>query len=131
MNNKVNRVISSLLADWSDVEQHKEEHELLKIAAANSTKPEGVEAWAQIVQAMTEPMQNVVADISYTDQEPIRSGLLDEDTVGDIYQVIPVAKGVEIDFPIDFYQATDRDTERMLTPTSTHRRRRRVVFLYS
>ena len=48
-------------------------------------------------------------NISYTDQEPIKSGLLDEDTIGDIYQMIPVAKGVEIDFPIDFYQATDRD----------------------
>ena len=110
MNNKVNnRVISSLLADWSDESKHKEEHELLKIAAECATKPEGIEAWAQIVHAMTSSMQKVVADISYTDQEPIRSGLLDEDTVGDIYQVIPVAKGVEIDFPIDFYQATDRD----------------------
>jgi len=53
--------------------------------------------------------EEVRADIIYTDQEPIRSGLLDEDTIGDIYEMTPVPKGVEIDFPIDFYQTTDRD----------------------
>jgi hypothetical protein len=110
MNSKVdNRAFSRQLMDWSDATKHPVEHGLLKVVAENASSPEGQAAWANIVHAMTGQFDKVTADITYNDQEPIRQGPLDEDTVGDIFQVVPVAKGVEIEFPIDFYQVTDRD----------------------
>jgi hypothetical protein len=110
MNNRVdNRARSQQLLDWSDPAKYAWEHALLKTVADNPNSPEGQAAWADIVYAMTGQFDKVKSEIIYTDKEPIRSGPLDEDTIGDIFQVVPVAKGVEIDFPIDFYQATDRD----------------------
>jgi len=104
-NTKVdNRAVSKLLKDWNDPVKYKEEHALLKVVAENPVSPEGQAAWASIVKAMTSQ-----ADIIYTDQEPIRSGPLDEDTISGIFQMIPVPKGQIIDFPIDSYQVTDRD----------------------
>jgi hypothetical protein len=103
------RARSKQLLDWCDAEKYPEAHALLRTVADNPSTPAGQAAWADLVYAMTGQFDKVTADISYTDQEPIRSGLLDEDTISNIFQVVPIAKGVEIDFPIDFYQSTDRD----------------------
>ena len=86
------RELSKKLWAWGDTEQNAESIAQLQLAATPTA--EGQEAWA---------------DIIYTTTEVIRSGLLDEDTVSDIFEVIRVAPMQEIDYPIDFYQATDRD----------------------
>ena len=104
-----NRARAQMLLEWSDPVQYKVEHDLLRTVAHDPASPEGQAAWADIVYAMTGHFDKVKADIFYTDQKPIRSGLLDEDTISAIYEVVPVQKGQEIDFPIDFYQVTDRD----------------------
>ena len=104
-----NRARSRQLMEWSDAEKYKVEHELLATVARDSSSPEGQAAWRDLVYAMNGEFDKVQADIFYTDQEPIRSGDLDEDTISDIFLTVPVAKGQEIDFPIDFYQTTDRD----------------------
>jgi len=109
MNKVDNRAFSKLLKQWS---QSREDCARLAVSAQNTD--EGRQAWAEIVHMMTADMRdqgegNTQADIFYTDEKPIRSGLLDEDTIGEIFQIVPVRKGQEIDFPIDFYQVTDRD----------------------
>ena len=110
MHKKVdNRARAQMLLEWSDPVKYKIEHDLLKAVARDPASPEGQAAWSDIVYAMTGHPDKVKADIFYTDQQPIRSGLLDEDTISGIYEVVPVQKGQEIDFPIDFYQVTDRD----------------------
>ena len=108
-NKKVDtRARSWQLLDWSDAEKYKAEYDLLKCVVDKQGIPEGYAAWTDLVHAMNGQFDKVQADIIYTDQEPIRSGLLDEDTISNIYEVVPVGKGVEIDFPIDTYQTTDR-----------------------
>jgi hypothetical protein len=102
------RAFSQRLLDWSNPEKYPEEHALLKTVAESMGRPEGQAAWAELVYHMTSNC-NVLANITYDDKEPIRSGPLDEDTVSSIFQIVPVGKGEEIDFPIDFYQVTDRD----------------------
>jgi len=86
------KAVSKQLIDWSDPVKHADDIARLKLAAKYT--PEGQKAWADIVLDMA---------------QPIRSGLLDEDTIGDIFQVEPIDNLTTIEFPIDFYQVTDRD----------------------
>jgi len=88
------RAQSKLFQDWADPTKYPAEHAALKIVAEDSSSEAGKKAWA---------------DIIYTMAEPIRSGLMDEDTISEIFSMIRIDKGQIIDFPIDFYQVTDRD----------------------
>lgn len=67
---------------------------------------------SELLKKATEPTSEsnkIWANIIYNMTAPIRSGILDEDTVGDLFLQIPTPKGTIPDFPIDFYQNKDRD----------------------
>jgi hypothetical protein len=77
------------------------------IAALNQD-PEKV-ALLQLAAKPTDEGRETLATIIYDMTEPIRSGELDEDTISDIYLRTAIPAGTIIDYPIDFYQSSDRD----------------------
>ncbi len=77
---------------------------------ANSESPEVQEAVArlQLAAIPSEEGNKAWANIVFDMQEPIRSGILDEDTVSDIFLVERLGQHEIVDYSLDFYQNTDR-----------------------